>query len=95
MVADLGLDDLDLIKMDIEGAETRAILGARETLNRFRPRLAIATEHTEDVLQNNRNVIAAMRDVAPGYSMRCGFCRLTDSGFVPETLYFEDAKGLE
>ena len=88
MVADLAMDRVDVIKMDIEGAETRAIRGARTTLNRFRPRLAVATEHTMDVLQNNRNVIEAVREIAPFYRPRCGYCRVTDRGVVPETLYF-------
>lgn len=35
------LSRLDLIKMDIEGAETAALRGARETLRRFRPVLAV------------------------------------------------------
>jgi FkbM family methyltransferase len=35
------LTRLDFIKMDIEGAETAALRGARETLRRFRPILAV------------------------------------------------------
>ncbi len=89
LVDQLGLDRLDVIKMDIEGAETNAIRGARRTLRRFRPRLAIATEHTADRLQNNRNVIAAMEEAAPGYRYRCGACTLIRGAVVPETLYFD------
>lgn len=36
-----GIDRLDFIKMDIEGAETAAIRGGQETLERFRPILAV------------------------------------------------------
>jgi FkbM family methyltransferase len=88
IVADEKLDRLDVLKMDIEGAEVRAIRGARETLNRFRPRLAIATEHTSDVLQNNRNVILAVREVAPFYHVRCGICEVRSGTLTPLTLYF-------
>ncbi len=40
-----GLERVDFIKMDIEGAEARALRGATQTLRRFRPRMAICTYH--------------------------------------------------
>jgi hypothetical protein len=45
IVEELGLDRLDLLKMDIEGAEPRALDGARESIRRFRPQLAISVYH--------------------------------------------------
>ena len=45
IVAELGLPRVDFIKMDIEGAEANALAGARETISRFKPRLAITAEH--------------------------------------------------
>ena len=90
VVEELGLDRVDAIKMDIEGAEVRAVHGARKTLARFRPRLAIATEHTADKFQNNRDVIAAVKSVAPFYKHRCGFCGVDKQRrILPETLYFD------
>jgi len=49
------LDSLDIpatfIKMDIEGSEQRALLGAKETISRLRPNLAICLYHKpEDLL---------------------------------------------
>ncbi|MCS7041188.1 MAG: FkbM family methyltransferase [Bryobacteraceae bacterium] len=90
VVDELRLDRLDAIKMDIEGAEVRALRGARRTLARFRPQLAVATEHTADMLQNNRNVIQTMREIAPSYRFRCGYCSLSRDRrrIIPETLYF-------
>lgn len=40
-----GLERLDFIKMDIEGAESYALRGAEQSLRRFRPRLAISVYH--------------------------------------------------
>ena len=48
IVDDLGLERVDVIKMDIEGAERVALEGARRTIRRFRPRMAICTYHQID-----------------------------------------------
>jgi hypothetical protein len=45
-----GLDGLDVVKLDIEGAEILALQGARETLKRLRPRL-LAIEVKDVVMQ--------------------------------------------
>jgi FkbM family methyltransferase len=41
---------VDFIKLDVEGAELRALRGGEATLRRFRPRLAIAAYHRPDDL---------------------------------------------
>ena len=41
LVASLALDRLDFIKADIEGGELRMLDGARQSLERFRPRLLL------------------------------------------------------
>lgn len=43
---------IDFIKMDIEGAETQALIGAKETLIQFRPQLAISIYHSNNDLQD-------------------------------------------
>ena len=45
IVANLKLDRVDFIKMDIEGSERFAMEGASETLQQFKPRMAISVYH--------------------------------------------------
>jgi FkbM family methyltransferase len=47
-VLDQKLERLDLIKMDIEGAEFDALKGASDAIRRFRPNLAICVYHSPD-----------------------------------------------
>jgi FkbM family methyltransferase len=64
LVAELKLDRVDFIKMDIEGAERNAVLGAKETLRRFKPRMALCVYHLpDDPVAIPRAVLA----LAPGY----------------------------
>ena len=85
LVAELHLPRVDFIKMDIEGAEPRALKGARKTLKRFRPRLAISSYHAPDhpVL-----IPAAVRAARPDYVMVCGPCSETPQGIRPDVLLF-------
>jgi FkbM family methyltransferase len=46
LTSELKLQRADFIKMDIEGAERQALRGAKQTVARFRPRMAISLEHT-------------------------------------------------
>ncbi len=45
---DIVKEEVTFIKMDIEGAESQAIDGAKETIRRFHPKLAISVYHKKD-----------------------------------------------
>ncbi len=45
VVDDLGLDSVDFIKMDIEGADLDALRGARRIIARFGPKMALSIYH--------------------------------------------------
>ena len=61
IVADLELDTLDFVKMDIEGSERRALQGAKKTLERFKPKMAICTYHQVDDIDVIPGIVTAAR----------------------------------
>jgi len=44
-VSKYSINKIDFIKLDIEGAELEAIVGAKESIDRFKPKLAISLYH--------------------------------------------------
>ena len=66
------------IKMDIEGAEFKALLGAEKTIKKYRPRLAICVYHkAEDILE----LPTLLLDMNPDYKfvLRQYFYNFTDA----------------
>lgn len=85
LVGELGLERIDFIKMDIEGAEVRALEGARRTLARFHPRLSIAVYHEWD---HAAEVPRVAKAAWPGYQVECGPCDAPERRIVrPDVLY--------
>lgn len=60
---------IDFIKMDIEGAEGKALSGARETIKTHRPTLAVALYHA---LEDFTNLPKMIDEMAPGYRFHLG-----------------------
>ena len=85
IVNELGLERVDFIKMDIEGAERQALEGARETVKRFRPRMAICTYHMED------DPVAVPRvalSLTPDYQVHAKELEVNRNSTRPKVLFF-------
>jgi FkbM family methyltransferase len=85
IVAQLDLR-VTFIKMDIEGAEKEALDGARQTIARQRPRMAVATEN----LPNDYDTLPQrIRDIDSGYRWACGPCTVEKPLTIrPLVMYF-------
>jgi FkbM family methyltransferase len=66
LVGDLGLETVDFIKLDIEGAERNALAGASSTMQKYRPRMAIAAYHEPDDVAV---LSARVRTAQPAYDV--------------------------
>ena len=86
LVTELKLERVDYIKLDIEGAEPKALAGARETLAKYKPRLSVASYHQPDHPKLIPEVVRAAR---PDYQMQCGPCAETEHSIRPDVLYFK------
>lgn len=64
-----GLERLDFLKMDVEGAELNLLRGARSSIERFAPKLGIAAYHKDDDIVSIPEAIAS---VDPEYRFYLG-----------------------
>jgi FkbM family methyltransferase len=65
-VANRNLKKLDFIKFDIEGTELEALKGAKETIQKFKPKLAICLYHkTEDLW----TIPLYIKEILPEYKL--------------------------
>jgi hypothetical protein len=85
LVDELKLARVDFIKMDIEGAEVKALLGARSTLQRFHPRMSLSVyHHPAHPVEVPQAALAAW----PSYSVECGPCNALSASVRPDVFYF-------
>ena len=59
-------DAATLIKMDVEGAELQALRGAKQTLQKYKPKLLVACYHREEDLFRLPLLI---KDLNPEYQL--------------------------
>ena len=85
IAAELNLDRVDFIKMDIEGAEAKALQGGQATIRHFRPRMAISCEHLPSDVKEIPQVV---NTIQPGYQVRASDCYDFFSRVRPAVFHF-------
>jgi FkbM family methyltransferase len=71
LVNELALQRVDYVKLDIEGAEQRALSGASETIKRFHPNLEITGHHLANDYTEIPKIVLS---ISPGYRSSCVSC---------------------
>jgi FkbM family methyltransferase len=84
IVAELKLERVDYIKMDIEGAEQNALKGGRETMAKFHPRMALSAYHRPDDPAKIPGLVSAAWS---GYRFECGSCAMDGAAVRPEVIF--------
>lgn len=85
LVEELKLDKVDFIKMDIEGAETKALAGGRATIAKNKPRMALSVYHQPD---HPYKVPELVKAAYTQYQTEYGPCAEEGYGIRPDILYF-------
>jgi FkbM family methyltransferase len=62
IVDELALPRVDVIKLDVEGAEAEALAGASETLRRFRPKVLLSIYHQRRDIYRLPQLLSSMLD---------------------------------
>jgi hypothetical protein len=83
-VVQYNCSQIDFIKMDVEDAEVRVIMGAEKTIKRFLPKLSIAVYHSHENAQKIKELIL---DYVPEYKIVFGGCCVRKKPFRPYMLY--------
>ena len=78
----LQLSEIDLIKVDIEGAELDFLFGAEQTLRKLQPQIAIAAYHSVDHI---RRIATAILEFMPNARV---YMRHYTEGFAETDLFF-------
>lgn len=72
-VSNNNVEKVNFIKMDIEGAEYDALIGAKETIKKYSPKLAISIYHNKEHFDNIPKLIKEMN---PKYKLFLKYCTI-------------------
>ena len=84
LVVELQLPRVDFIKMDIEGAEQKAVIGSKNTIAKFHPRMALCIYH---LLGDELMVPKLVADAYSGYKVS-KTCLCAQDRVQPEVSFF-------
>lgn len=85
LAVELNLPSVDFIKMDIEGSEQRALMGGKEVLRKYHPRMAISSYHLRD---DPKRIPEIVRAAWNGYSQQSVFCEDKFTDIRPNVYFF-------
>ena len=86
LMTSLDLARVDFVKMDIEGSERKALLGARQMLLKWQPRLAISSYHQKG---DPAEICSIVWQVRPDYLVASKDLLKSNSvAMVPKVLFF-------
>jgi FkbM family methyltransferase len=71
-IASLKLNKVDLIKIDVEGFEKHVLIGLRETMCKYRPKLTV--EYSRTTMKSLSNLRELMDILPPGYQVKRIVC---------------------
>ena len=74
---------MDVIKLDIEGAEREALKGAKDTIRKHHPRFLIDRDVRSNTLINESDFEVT------GYTGSCSWCESTQGELEPHTVFFQ------
>lgn len=84
IVKELGLKQVDFIKMDIEGSEPQALQGGKETISKFHPRMAVSLEHRRS---DPDDLFAIVHRLWPSSQEDYGPCTNMNTSIQPDVLF--------
>jgi hypothetical protein len=72
VVPELGLTRVDVVKIDVEGAEVLVLRGARETLMRFHPKLVmeVLPDHLANLNTSVEELLSLLNELGYGPGKR-------------------------
>ena len=70
----VGDEKVTFIKMDVEGAEQQALMGAKNIISKYHPRMAISIYHRNDDIYEIPNIILEIDDSYTFYLRHYTFC---------------------